>query len=229
MSLKNIVDFYPLTPMQQGMLFHTLYAPESGVYFQQLSCTLRGQLDAAIFKQAWQTIVERHPALRTALLWDGVAEPVQMVHRTVELAWQQHDWREADTLEQHERFQSFLETDRRRGFELSRAPLMRWALIQVADQAYRFVWSFHHALLDGWSMHLLLKEVLAVYEGALRGRPVQLHPSLPYRSYVSWLRQQDMGEAETFWRRTLEGVNSPTPLGIDRVPLGCKPCVNSSA
>ncbi|MGH8773264.1 MAG: condensation domain-containing protein, partial [Burkholderiales bacterium] len=166
---KNVEDIYPLSPMQQGMLFHTLYAPESGVYFEQLSGVLGGELEVAGFAWAWQKVLERHPILRTAFYWEELNEPLQVVRARVTLSWVEEDWRGWSPLEQHERLEAFLEADRARGFELGQAPLMRCALLREAEDAYRFVWGFHHLLMDGWSLSLVVKEVLACYEAYCEG------------------------------------------------------------
>lgn len=219
MKMKNVEDFYPLSPMQQGMLFHSLYAPESGMYVEQMSCTLKGALDVTIFREAWQEAVVRHSILRTGFVGQGLKEPVQVVHRRVDLPVEEHDWRSFGSAEQDRRLEVVLETERRRGFDLSDPPLMRLALVQVTDEAYSFVWTYHHILLDGWSMPLLLQEVFASYDAYSRGQVPQLRSPRPFRDYIVWLKRQSMGEAEAFWRRTLEGFTAPTPLVVD-LPVG---------
>jgi amino acid adenylation domain-containing protein len=215
MKMKNVEDFYPLSPMQQGMLFHSLYAPESGVYVEQMSCTLQGPLDVAAFEQAWKQEIARHSILRTGFVGEGLKEPVQVVHRRVDLPMEQHDWRSLSSVEQDRRREDFLETERRRGFNLSDPPLMRLALMRMADETYAFVWTYHHILLDGWSMPLLFQEVFALYGAYSQGQVPQLRPPRPFRDYVIWLKRQDMGQAEAFWRRTLKGFTAPTPLVVD--------------
>ncbi|HYY15781.1 MAG TPA: condensation domain-containing protein, partial [Gammaproteobacteria bacterium] len=113
---------------------------------------------------------------------------------------EQQDWRDLAALEQEERLEAYLKADRRRGFQLSKAPLMRLALFQVAEDTYHFVLSFHHLLLDGWSLSLVLKEVLACYEAFRGGREFRLERPRPYRDYIAWLQQQDLAQAEGFWR-----------------------------
>jgi amino acid adenylation domain-containing protein len=216
--MKNIEDIYPLSPMQQGMLFHTLYAPQSGVYFEQLSCTLQGDLDIPAFHRAWQRVVDRHPILRTCFVWEDLDEPLQIVRQQAQLPWEQHDWRECPPDKQQERLEVFLQADRERGFELSQAPLLRLALIRVSENTYHCIWSFHHALLDGWSTPLLLKEVFAFYEASRRGKDLHLERSRPYRDYIAWLQRQDSAKAEAFWRKTLEGFTAPTFLGESPTP-----------
>src|SRR5919109_2303073 len=213
---RNIESIYPLSPMQQGMLFHALYAPESGVYCEQMSCSLNGNLNVSAFKQAWQQVVQRYPALRTLFVWRHRKEPLQVVRARVTLPWVEEDWRGCSPLERHGRLEAFLEADRARGFDLGQAPLMRCALLREAEDAYRFVLGFHHLLMDGWSLSLVLKEILAFYESYCRGRELSLESPRPYRGYIAWLRQQDLAQAEEFWREALRGLTAPTPLPIGR-------------
>jgi amino acid adenylation domain-containing protein len=211
----SIEDIYPLSPLQQGMLFHTLYDPESEVYFEQLSCTLRGALDKDALRRAWQSVIDRHTILRTAFFWERREKPLQVVRRKIVLPWQQQDWRGLETLEQQERFKAYLQADRSLGFDFSKAPLMRLALIQLTEDAYYLVWSHHHILLDGWSVSLVMKEVFALYEAFSRGKEIKLERSHPFRNYIAWLLKQDMLKAESFWRQTLKGFRAPTPLAFD--------------
>jgi hypothetical protein len=216
MNKENIEDLYELSPMQQGMLFHSLAAPESGVYVESLSCTVQGKLDISAFKRAWQKVVERHPVWRTSFYWEGLDKPLQVVNRCVSLPWQQHDWRKHSPVDQQEQLEAFIQAERKRGFELSEAPLMRLGLIQMDDDVYEFLWSHHHLLLDGWSLSLVLKEVFAFYEAFCQGQDLHLKPSRPYSDYIVWLQEQDLTVAEAFWLQALKGFTAPTPLGVDR-------------
>src|ERR1044072_5839770 len=214
---QNIEAVYPLSPMQQGMLFHTLYAPESGMYFEQLTCTLQGKLNIAQFERAWQRVCDRHSILRTAFVGDRVAEPLQIVGRRVKISVEQHDWRATPVGEQHIQYEAFLREDKRRGFKLSKAPLMRLVLIRLSDDKFKFVWSHHHLLLDGWSMSLVLRETFDFYEAFCRGADIDLPKARPYREYIAWLQQQSKSKAEAFWQEQLSGFTAPTPLRVDRV------------
>jgi amino acid adenylation domain-containing protein len=212
MNQKNIEDIYPLSPMQQGMLFHSLYAPTSGMYVEQLSFELNGNLDVAAFKQAWQEVLNRHSVLRTAFVWENLEKPLQVVGRQVSLPWQQLDWRELSSIEQQQQLEALLEAEQKRGFELSKAPLMNLTLIQLAENPYQFIWNHHHLLLDGWSLPLIFKEVITFYSAFCQGKELYLEKPRPYRDYIAWLQQQNVTEAEAFWRETLKGFTAPTAI-----------------
>jgi hypothetical protein len=211
MSIKNIEDAYPLSSLQEGLLFHGLYAPEEALYVRQLGCKMR-DVDVLAVKRAWQKIIDRHPAFRTAFAWKTVAKPLQVVQRRVELPFQLEDWRGLSSIEQRDRLATYLEADRRRGFELNKAPLLRMALFQVDDNCYQLVLSHHHIIVDGWSAALVFKEAFALYEAYSQGRELQLEPSRPYRDYIAWLKQQNLVEAERFWRRLLKDFTSSTSI-----------------
>jgi amino acid adenylation domain-containing protein len=215
--MNNIEDIYSLSPMQQGMLFHTLYSPESEVYFEQLVCTLKGQLNLSFFQEAWQEIVAKYPVLRTSFHWEEIEKPLQMVSQKVELPWMVYDWKHWDNLQQKEALESFLKGDRVLGIELDQAPLMRFALIQLETDSYQFIWSHHHILFDGWSMQIILQEVFDLYESYNRGESLQLKFCHPYREYISWLQQQDSSQAKKFWQQRLKGIEAPTPLVVDKL------------
>jgi non-ribosomal peptide synthase protein (TIGR01720 family) len=212
---QDIEDIYPLSATQQGMLFHTLYAPQSEIYFTQISCVMSG-LNTEVFENAWRQVVDRHSILRTSFAWEGLPEPLQIVHRQVPVVIDQLDWRTMDSNEQRDSLASFIETDLRHGFDLTRAPLMRLALIRLSDKDYEFVWSHHHLLLGGWSMFLLLKEVFSICEATLSGRPVPPLHVRPFRDYIAHQLRQDLGQAESFWRDQLKGFTRPTPVLNDR-------------
>ena len=212
---RGIIDIYPLTPMQQGLLFHTLAAPESGVYVQQVSCLLLGELNHAAFLHAWQSVIARHPVLRSAVVWEQLAEPLQIVSEQVALPFHAHDWQALPAAEQQAQLDALLRADRARGFDLSSAPLMRLTLIQRDATTTYLLWSHHHLLLDGWSVPLVLDEVVRHYLAECAGQVVTLSQLRPYRDYIAWLQRQDLAQAEAFWRETLRDLTAATPLVVD--------------
>src|SRR5271165_1819759 len=209
---RNIDSIYPLSPMQQGMLFHTLLAPKSGVYFNQILYTLTGCLQKAAMQRAWQQVVDRHEALRTLFVWEAREKPLQVVRRRVTLPWEELDWCGLSADEQDAKLAALLQADRRRGFDLTRAPLMRLALIRLGENHHELIWSHHHLLFEGWSSFLILKDVMAIYQALSEGRDCRLEPVRPYRDYIKWLQRQDSSKAEGFWRAALKGFAAPTPL-----------------
>ncbi|MBD2120460.1 non-ribosomal peptide synthetase [Trichocoleus sp. FACHB-262] len=216
MQMENIEDIYELSPTQQGLLFHTLHAPESGVYFEQFCWQLSGPLHRSAFQQAWQCLCDRHSILRTAFCWEGLEQPYQVVYRQVELPWEEQDWRQVSASEQEEKLQNFLQEDRDRGFVLPQAPLMRCTLIQIDEEAHYFIWSHHHLLLDGWSTALLFKEILADYQALSQQQFLRLESPRPYRDYILWLQQQNPLSAEPFWWRYLRGFSAPTAINLEQ-------------
>ncbi len=210
---REVEGIYRLSPLQQGLLFHTLYEPGSGQYFERTSCLLRG-LEVGAFQKAWATVVKRHPALRTSFHWEGLNETVQVVHRRVDLPWEEGDWRELSDAERRERLKRHLEEDRQRGFRLDQAPLMRMGLMRVDEESYYFIWSHHHVLLDGWSAALVIKEVFVYYEAYRQGREMELEQPRAYSDYIEWLERQDREKAESYWRRALKGFQTPTALRV---------------
>ncbi|HSF41596.1 MAG TPA: condensation domain-containing protein, partial [Thermoanaerobaculia bacterium] len=218
---KNVEDLYPLAPAQQGMLMYLLISGAgSEVFFDQFASTMAGRLDVSAWRRAWQQVVDRHPTLRTLFLWEKRDQPLQVVRRTVELPWEELDWRDLPLSEREARWAAFLHDDAKRGFDLGQAPLTRAAVIRWDDESWKFVWSFHHLVLDGWSISVVLSEALSLYRAYSRGEELSLAPARPYRDYISWLQRRDLDQAREFWRRTLAGFTSPTPLAFDGTATG---------
>ncbi len=205
-------DRYPLFPLQQGMLFNSLYAPDSGVDVMHLICTLHHDVESVVLERAWQRIVEQHPILRTSFCWEGLAEPVQEVHQQVELLLERHDWRGLSVEDGQARLEDYLLADRQRGFDLTRPPLVRIALFQIDQAEYYFVLTFHHILIDGRSLRLILKQSFALYEALCQGQDLELAQPRPYKDYITWLRRQDLSKDEPFWRDVLDGFTTPISL-----------------
>ena len=190
--MKGVEDIYPLSPMQQGMLFHSLYAPNSGAYIEQITCRFEGRLDLDAFEGAWRQVLKKHPILRTAFLWEGLDEPLQVIRENAEITIEILDWQVLERNELGQRLSLFLETDRCKGFDISSAPLTRCFLAKVAPDNYEFIWTFHHLILDGWSIPLVLRDFFVAYNQLSTGsEPVTtLKNPRPYRDYIAWLQQQ---------------------------------------
>ncbi|QBD82929.1 amino acid adenylation domain-containing protein [Ktedonosporobacter rubrisoli] len=213
---EQIEDMYELSPMQRGMLFHTLYTPNTGIYIEQALYSLRGDLNEALLQRAWQSILRRHAVLRTAFVWEGLDEPIQAVYQKVLLPWQIVDRSNLSSAELERSLEELLATDRSRGFDVGQAPLLRIVLIRLSRRESYMLFTYHHLLLDGWSLAAILHEVLGTYEAYTQGQEPVLIARRPYRDYLAWLREQDITAAETFWKTYLQGFTIPTPLMIER-------------
>ena len=213
---REVEDVYPLSPTQQGMLFHTLRDPSSGVYVEQL--TFRGPVRPRIaaFKDAWHKVLERHPILRSAFVWEGLETPLQTVHAGVVLPWAEEDWREIAVDEREARLTAFLEADRARRLRSRRG----------AADAARAAPARGGRLSGGVELppsapgRLVAAAPLSggarCYEAACQGSALHLPAPRPYRDYIAWLGQQDLGRAEAYWREALRGFRAPTSLSVGR-------------
>jgi len=210
--MKNVEDVYVASPLQQGLIFHGLLAPESSAYIVQIICDLEGELDAAVLRRAWQRVFERHSVLRTCFVWEEVGEVLQVVRKEVELPWREMDWRVTTEEEQKGRMQSLVEQDRADGFEFSQAPLVRISVVRLSERKAKFIWCHHHSLLDGWSASIIFRDAFDIYHALLSGQESQLPPVRPYRDYIEWLQDQDLSAAERFWRERLKGFTNASPL-----------------
>ncbi|MBW4660751.1 MAG: non-ribosomal peptide synthetase [Drouetiella hepatica Uher 2000/2452] len=208
----TIQDIYELTPIQKGILFHSLYAPEVGLYFMQTGYSVQGNLNHAAFERALQQLPPRHTILRTSFYWEEADKPLQVVHRQAAIPLEQQDWRGINPVEQQERLEAFLKGDRDRGFDFSQAPLMRITVLRLADQSYEIIQSVHHVILDGWSTSAVMGEVIQLYQALCYGQNLSLAAIAPFKTYLSWLEKQDLVKAEKYWRQALSPIKAPTPL-----------------
>ncbi|WP_157844977.1 condensation domain-containing protein, partial [Methylocucumis oryzae] len=206
LPLADIADIYPLSPMQQGLLFHTQIAPGADAYINQMSVPVYG-LDVARFRQAWQTVLARHEALRSGFSWqERTGTWLQIVYRHVELPLTVLPFTDDSETTQ------FCAVERTQGFNLAAAPLMRLTLLERGQRDYQLIWTSHHVLLDGWSTSQLLGEVLSSYAGISLPAPIG-----QYRDYIAWLNRRAACAAQSFWQQRLVGL-SPTLLATTVAP-----------
>ena len=213
-GLESGATVYPLSPLQEGMLFHSLSASHPGVDITQLICDWREEIDGAVFSQSWQQLIERHPIFRTSFDWDGPESPRQRVHERVRLPVRQKDWRGLSRQGQEERLQELLRADRLTNFDLGVPPLMRVTLIRLGQARCQFVLTIHHLLVDGRTVVILMNDLFELYRSLQSGEAPRLRPAPAYREYIDWLQRQDWSDAESFWRRRLEGFATATPLSV---------------
>jgi len=208
--MNNIEDIYSLSPTQHGLLFHSVVEPDSRVYYQQLSLEIQGPLNLTAFRGAWQALMQRHAVMRSAFLWEDLDDAYQVVQQDVDAPVNLLDWQ--DLTEPREALQQLALEQRAQALELNESPLMRVCLVRLAPQRWHLTWTFHHILMDGWSVGIAIQEWLALYYEQALGRPAHLPSTRPYRDYIAWLSEQDMAATESFWRNQLQDLNEPTPL-----------------
>lgn len=208
---REIETIMPATAMQTGLLYESEVGRVEGAYVSQLINELEGQLDIAALRQAWQAIVDRHAAYRTAFLIEDSGRFVQVVHARATVPWIGIDWRGLGEAEIERRFTALLDDDARRGFDLRQPPLLRIHLIRTTDVRHRMLISEHHAVSDGWSRGVLLRELAILYRALRRRRPHSLHPAPPFKSYIRWLQGRDHALSRNYWSTYLSSMR-PMPL-----------------
>lgn len=211
-GLQGVEDIFPLTPMQQGMLFEAAHRPNSPAHHEQFTFLLRGPLDADAFRRAWQTVVDRHGALRAQFVWQGVDKPLQAIRREAIIPWSHLDWSDASGPDQDARLAAFLVEDRQRPFDLGKPPLMRLVLVRLGEDLHRIIWSFQHILVDAWSVSVMLNELVAAYESLRAGGEPSLPPAPRFREHLAHLARRDAARAEAYWRGLLADFDSPTAV-----------------
>lgn len=209
-SQLEVQDSYPLASLQPAMLVNHLRAPRSGVDIVQMVSELHEDVNVAGMRDAWERVSERHPALRTAFRWEDVDNPAQEVFGAALPNVTVLDWSALDSAAAESALRDFLATDRATGFDMRIPPLQRVALIEFGASNWRMVWTFHHALIDGRSFAIVLREVMALYDAR---ESVESLPALrPIRDFAEWYAAQDFSKSEAFWRDQLKGFPAPTPL-----------------
>ncbi|MEU0005141.1 non-ribosomal peptide synthase/polyketide synthase [Streptomyces sp. NPDC006314] len=214
---RDVADLLPLTPLQEGMLFHRLVGGPDDVYVDQAALLLEGVSDPDALAVAWQRVTDRTPALRTSVVWEGVPVPLQVVHHHVRLPITQWDWRELDAGERADRLARLRADDLAHGLDLAAAPLMRLTLVRLPDARLHLLWTSHHLILDGWSLAQVLTDVFEEYAALTSGAEPRPSVRRPFGDYVRWLADQDAETARAHWRGVLDGFATPTPLPVDRV------------
>ncbi|MFD8495279.1 amino acid adenylation domain-containing protein [Amycolatopsis sp. NPDC059657] len=212
MSESLVEEVLPLSPLQQGFLFHALYdAAGTDVYTMQFHVSLEGELDTARFKAAAEALIDRHANLRTGFMHEDLDDPVQVILKRVDLPWSEVDLSGLDEAVQQAELERLSEEDVVKRFDLTSPPLLRFTIVKLAATQWLLMMSNHHLLLDGWSIPLLVRELLKLY-----GAQGELPPVRPYRNFLAWLVSRDRDVAADAWRAALDGVVEPTLLASER-------------
>ncbi|WP_339314371.1 condensation domain-containing protein [Paenibacillus sp. FSL M7-0896] len=207
---------YPLSPMQHLILAQNIAAYKKGNDVFALVFKITGGMDAPMFLRAWEEMVKRHPILRTAFVWRKVPEPLQVVYRQAIPEIRELDWSCLTPGEQQLAVQAYIAEERGRGFKVTEAPLMRGCLARTDQLSHYFIWTFQHSLIDGWSMHLIINELLIAYKALVNHSEPALEESKSFHSYIEWLQQQDLEPARQFWQQEFAGYVPARPQREDK-------------
>ncbi|MDI3184773.1 non-ribosomal peptide synthetase [Pseudomonas paracarnis] len=211
-----IEDVYPLTPMQEGLLLHTLLEPGTGLYYMQDRYRINSALEPERFAQAWQAVIARHEALRASFCWNVGEDMLQVIHKPGSTPIEYLDWSADPQDEQEPRLQALLKAEREAGFDLLNQAPFHLRLIRVGEARYWFMMSNHHILIDAWCRSLLMNDFFDIYTALGEGRDAQLGTPPRYRDYIAWLQRQDLNEARQWWQQNLQGFERATPIPSDR-------------
>ncbi|MDM5301989.1 non-ribosomal peptide synthase/polyketide synthase [Bacillus subtilis] len=214
-ELGETENIYPLTPMQKGMLFHSLFDPSSGAYFQQTMFDLHGDLNIASFSKSLDGLSKKYDIFRTNFYRGWKDQPLQIIFKTKKIGFEFIDLREMKESHKEEMIQEYVRKDKMRGFDLEKDALMRLLILRTDEKAYRFIWSFHHILMDGWCLPLITKEIFEHYFALLQQKQPEQSAITPYSQYIEWLGRQDAKEAMGYWDQYLAGYEEQTILPKD--------------
>ncbi|MFF4077771.1 amino acid adenylation domain-containing protein, partial [Streptomyces sp. NPDC001777] len=205
----GLEDVLPLSPLQEGLLFHAHYdGRERDVYTVQLGIDLTGPLDTDRLHEAVHALLRRHPQLRAGFRTTASGKSVQFIPRQAEPAWREDDLTALDPADRAGELDRVAERERRAGFDLAKPPLIRLALVRLERELHRLILTNHHILMDGWSGPLVLRELLALYEHGADS--AVLPPATPYRAFLTWLAGRDRNTSLEAWRQALDGLDEPT-------------------
>ncbi|UCH92481.1 MAG: AMP-binding protein, partial [Candidatus Aminicenantes bacterium] len=207
---KRIQNVYRLSPMQEGMLFHSLLEKESHAYVEQNVFSIKGEIDSTRFEESFNVLIRRYDIFRTVFFYDNLDEPLQIVLKERKYKMPVEDITHLTEDQKHEYLEAFKEKDRDRGFDLSKDLLMRIFLFKTGADSYKLVWTFHHIIMDGWCLGIIFKDWVRVYEGLKRGESPRLEPVIQYENYIDWLDHQEKTQGLNYWKNYLEGYDQQT-------------------
>ncbi|PSL45611.1 non-ribosomal peptide synthase protein (TIGR01720 family)/amino acid adenylation domain-containing protein [Chitinophaga niastensis] len=208
---SQVTGLYRLSGLQEGMLFHSLYDAAGSTYVEQFSCDLSG-LQEDFFRQSWDHLLQQHSILRSGFYHDVFPVPVQCVYREVNMPVHVLDYRHMAEGEQAQAVKDYEAADSQKGFDLKEAPLMRISLLRLKDDTYRMLWTSHHILYDGWSLPVMIEELLNTYESLATGKPVVASAEDRFEDYIRYQERLDKEQEEQYWRGYLKGLEKGSLL-----------------
>lgn len=215
---EDLKDLYPLAPMQEGMLFHARQSPGSPAYTEQVVWRVSGAFDVARYQSAWDALHARHDALRSVFTHEKTREPLQMILKERRADFTVESLLEVPLSEREARAVERRAAEKSRGFDLARGPMLRVRVLQLAESEFDVILTWHHILLDGWSTHLVLRDLLALYDASLNGQVADLPPVPSYAPYVEWLKSRDQMGSLAYWKRVLDGYDAAAEVAPLKTP-----------
>ncbi|KPA18710.1 plipastatin synthase subunit D [Candidatus Magnetomorum sp. HK-1] len=209
---KNIKNIYALTPMQEGMLFQTLYDQESMSYFEQYCFHISDHLDVPVFNETWNELVKRHDILRTIFVHKNVPQPLQIVLKSRKIDFHFEDISTLSEERQEIYYNQYIDKDKQRHFDLSKDVLMRIAVFKLDDTSFNIIWTFHHILLDGWSTGIIYEELNIIYNALKQCEKPKLNSPVSFSHYINWLKGQNKKTAKSYWEKYLKDYKHLTTL-----------------
>lgn len=224
----DVQDIYPLTPFQEGILFHDRMdqlgeagdVPAQRAYFQQLVFRIHGALDVEVFEQSWQRLVARHDILRTIFRASGPGRPVQIVLKRRPFALEMRDLQVHSPPDREVVVREFIANERRHPFDLMRGPLMRVTCLMTGPLETVVVWSFHHILFDGWCIGILQEELSASYAALAKGDPFRHGKAPAFARFVKWSEQRRGGPVLDYWADYLNDWEPGLEIPVIRAGAG---------
>jgi amino acid adenylation domain-containing protein/FkbM family methyltransferase len=200
---NNIEKIYLLTPMQEGMLFHTLN-DKSHAYFTQLCYSTRGKLDLDVFSKSLDVLTKRHDVFRTAFVYGKTEKPIQVVLKNRKIKLTVKEVGDLDEKEYDKFLKDYRDADLKRGFDLINEPLIRLTICKRGENLHDFIWSYHHILLDGWCHTILIEELGHIYRALYNNEEITLPAPVSFDKFVNWLGKKDLSISEKYWKEYLK-------------------------
>jgi len=209
---KEIEGIYSLSPMQEGMLFYSMFNKGESTYFQQFSFRINGSIDVKLFEKSFNILLDRYDVFRTVFIYENLEKPQQVVFKKRNAGIHFEDITGLSEEEKNSHVEVFRTNDRLRGFDLSKDTLVRLSILRTGEGTYNVVWSFHHIIMDGWCLGIIIREHIEIYQSLKYNKPYSLETAQPYRNYIGWLEAQKKEEPMEYWKKYLEGYENQALL-----------------
>jgi bacitracin synthase 3 len=212
LNKNNLKDIYSLTPLQEGMLFHSQFNSDSSAYIEQTDLLIEGRFNPEIFKKSWQLITQKYDAFRSLFITKKADKPLQVIMKELNFDFKIENISQLTSLEKQQALNQFRQKDIKTGFNLSQGPLFRLAIFDLGQQQYQVIWTFHHIIMDGWSLGVILNDLFAFYKNLLAQQNVEILDAPNYSVFVQWLASRDQYEGLKYWKTYLTGIEKQTKI-----------------